>query len=260
MRHLIREGKSASKVLQTQIDRAVALADQEVGIRHAEFSMAELPCHPPHLGQSAPPTRPTPAQSRHRAIAHRPTPGGLPVAPMHRGSSHPAAGTAFPWRAYTERIRAGWVPVMGLPGTPITSGFIRDLGEYNPKLEGMNGIWTYQEMRRGDGQVAGTLRACKLPILSAQWEIVPGDERDTGSGTGHGRTAVQSRVRSPPERADTATRPKRLPTSFATNLFSGLEWQDHRGLVAHAELERRGALRAAHAGFWRRLLRRSHGH
>jgi hypothetical protein len=56
---------------------------------------------------------------------------------------------------------------MGLPGTPITSGFVRDLGEYNPKLEGVNGIWTYQEMRRGDGQVAGTLRACKLPILSA---------------------------------------------------------------------------------------------
>src|ERR1019366_5991075 len=61
---------------------------------------------------------------------------------------------------YTQRVRQGWVPVMGLSGTPITSGFVRDLGEHNAELDGLNAIWTYQEMRRGDGQVAGTLRAC----------------------------------------------------------------------------------------------------
>ncbi len=40
MRQLIREGKSASKALQAQIDRAVALADQEIGIR-AEGSFTQ---------------------------------------------------------------------------------------------------------------------------------------------------------------------------------------------------------------------------
>ena len=34
MRQLIRDGKSAAKTLQAQIDRAVALADQEIGVRY----------------------------------------------------------------------------------------------------------------------------------------------------------------------------------------------------------------------------------
>src|SRR5208283_5931764 len=125
------------------------------------------------------------------------TPGGLPVAPTHSIPPTPAP-EQISVADYTERIRAGWVPVMGLPGTPITSGFVRDLGEYNPKLEGLNGIWTYQEMRRGDGQVAGTLRACKLPILSAKWEIVPGDVSSTATpgcaiaGTGKSACATNT--------------------------------------------------------------------
>ena len=82
------------------------------------------------------------------------TPSGLPVAPLHPVPMTPAP-EPISLQDYTARIEQGWVPVMGLPGTPITAGFIRDLGEYNPKLEGINGIWTYQEMRRGDGQVAG---------------------------------------------------------------------------------------------------------
>src|ERR1035441_2132347 len=165
MRHLIREGSSTSKALQSQIDRAVALAEREVGIGQTSIEA---------LSQST--------------IGNRQSPisGGIAVAPVN---SVPAMPPPEPISAadYTERIRAGWVPVMGLPGTPITSGFVRDLGEYNPKLEGINGIWTYQEMRRGDGQVAGTLRACKMPILSAKWEIVPGDvstgTRDSGHAT-----------------------------------------------------------------------------
>jgi hypothetical protein len=118
---------------------------------------------------------------------------------------------------YTARIQQGWVPVMGLPGTPITSGFVRDLGEYNPKLEGINGIWTYQEMRRGDGQVAGTLRACKMPILSAKWEVVPGDVRGPSS------------VVRGPGATDNGQRAKEVSQFIRANLFSGLEWQDHRG-------------------------------
>ena len=213
MRNLVREGKSVSKALQGQIDQAVALADKEVGLHPSSFTL--------HTSAAAP----------------VPTPSGIPVAPVA-----PVPPTPEPEHistaAYTERLRAGWVPVMGLSGTPITSGFIRDLGEYNPKLEGLNGIWTYQEMRRGDGQVAGTLRACKLPILSARWEIVPGD-----SGTGTPAGAAQPGVAVPLSTAKsgcvtvastgagrtTADKAKEVAAFIRHNLFNGLEWQDSRG-------------------------------
>jgi hypothetical protein len=184
MRHLIREGKSAAKVLQAQIDRAVALADKEIGVGY------QVPGAREKLSSASPDTRHlTPGTfSVDRQPLLTPSPltatGGLPVAP-ERGIPPTPPPEPISVAAYTERIRAGWVPVMGLPGTPITSGFVRDLGEYNPKLEGLNGIWTYQEMRRGDGQVAGTLRACKLPILSAKWEIVPADAGNQKLETGN---------------------------------------------------------------------------
>ena len=53
MRQLIREGKSASKALQAQIDRAVALADQEIGIRaEGSFDPAGSRGHPLPNGES----------------------------------------------------------------------------------------------------------------------------------------------------------------------------------------------------------------
>lgn len=63
----------------------------------------------------------------------------------------------------------------GVSGTPITSGFLVDLGEYNPELMGRNAIPTYEKMRRSDAQVRATLAACKLPVLSAKWEVAAGD-------------------------------------------------------------------------------------
>src|SRR5579872_2542455 len=55
------------------------------------------------------------------------------------------------------------VPV-GVPGTPIFHGFLEDFGEYNPELEGLTAVRTYEKMRRSDAQVAATLLACELPI------------------------------------------------------------------------------------------------
>src|ERR1017187_2078442 len=77
MRHLVREGKSASKVLQAQIDTAVKLADREVGIQHSEFSIqnsglpaADIGPRTSDLFSRAPsPQRPVPL------------PSGLPSAP-----------------------------------------------------------------------------------------------------------------------------------------------------------------------------------
>jgi hypothetical protein len=61
----------------------------------------------------------------------------------------------------------------GLPGTPIFHGFLEDFGEYNPQLEGLSAIRTYEKMRRSDAQVAATLLACELPIRAANWDVLP---------------------------------------------------------------------------------------
>jgi hypothetical protein len=61
----------------------------------------------------------------------------------------------------------------GLPGTPIFHGFLEDFGEYNPQLEGLTAIRTYEKMRRSDAQVAATLLACELPIRAANWDVIP---------------------------------------------------------------------------------------
>jgi hypothetical protein len=230
MRHLISESKSAAKALQAQIDQVVKLADQEIGIRYqvpgAREELSATALTPDTRHQTPPPPS---------AVARPPlvTPGGLPVAPLHPVPATPAP-EKISLQDYTARIQQGWVPVMGLPGTPITAGFVRDLGEYNPKLEGLNGIWTYQEMRRGDGQVAGTLRACKMPIMSAKWEIVPGDTgiRDKGQAARGSQSAIgnrQSTIANTGAGVQTADKAKEVATFVRDNLFNNLEWKDSRG-------------------------------
>jgi hypothetical protein len=54
---------------------------------------------------------------------------------------------AAPLHPETEARRAPETVPVGLPGTPIFHGFMRDFGEYNPQLEG--------------------LTACELPIRAA---------------------------------------------------------------------------------------------
>jgi len=67
-------------------------------------------------------------------------------------------------------------PQLGFTGTPVFSGFLRDVGEYNPQLEGLAAVRTYEKMRRSDSQVSATLLACELPIRSATWEVVPASD------------------------------------------------------------------------------------
>jgi phage gp29-like protein len=59
----------------------------------------------------------------------------------------------------------------GASGTPIFGGFLRERGEYNPDLVGLSAVYTYEQMRRSDAQVAATLMAIKLPILGAEWDV-----------------------------------------------------------------------------------------
>jgi hypothetical protein len=121
---------------------------------------------------------------------------------------------------------------LGIPGTPIVSGFLQDLGEYNGEMAGRNALPTYEKMRRGDAQVRATLAACKLPIQSARWEVVPADvscqssvvsrqlQRTTDKGqrtssTGAGRT--------------TESKAKEIAQFVRANLFGGLEFRTSTG-------------------------------
>jgi hypothetical protein len=62
----------------------------------------------------------------------------------------------------------------GAVGTANFAGFICDLGEYNPTLEGRSAFLVYEKMRRSDADVKAALLACKLPIRAADYQIVPG--------------------------------------------------------------------------------------
>lgn len=64
--------------------------------------------------------------------------------------------------------------IYGATGTPIISGFVTDLLEYNPDLRGRAALPVYEQMRRSDADVAALLAAIKLPIRSAEFSIVPG--------------------------------------------------------------------------------------
>jgi hypothetical protein len=229
--------------LSAQIDRAVALADREVGIRAVAQGSLSSPAafargsgEEPQ-GRTAGPALQNPVVDRQPLLTPAPltTTGGLPVAPT-RGIPPVPAPEGISLADYRARVEAGWVPVMGLPGTPITAGFLRELGEYNPKMEGVNAIWTYQEMRRGDAQVASVLRGCKLPILAAQWQVKPPPDSEIGNRKleTKGLSSFQFpgsrfQVSSNGAGQATAAKAKEISNFIRENLFSGLEWPTHTG-------------------------------
>jgi hypothetical protein len=67
---------------------------------------------------------------------------------------------------------------IGATGTPIFSGFLRELGEYNPELSWPTAYMVYERMRRSDAQVAATLWASKLPIRGGEWMIQPPEDAE----------------------------------------------------------------------------------
>ena len=62
----------------------------------------------------------------------------------------------------------------GLSGTANLAGFIEDIGEYDPKMKGLQAIQRYDKMRRTDAAVYAAESARRLPILAADWDIQPG--------------------------------------------------------------------------------------
>jgi hypothetical protein len=124
----------------------------------------------------------------------------------------------------------------GAVGTANFAGFIRDLGEYNPILEGRSAFLIYEKMRRSDADVKAALLACKLPIRAADYQIVPGAKE------------------SDPDYALA----KEIKEFVEENLFEGLESQTRTGCLVTQTFEsvRENALLcldfgcAAHEDLW----------
>ncbi|KKL86126.1 hypothetical protein LCGC14_1947840, partial [marine sediment metagenome] len=85
-------------------------------------------------------------------------------------------GLADRQAALPQKQQAPDLTEYGATGTPIFGGFLRDVGEYNPALQGLSAFATYEKMRRSDAQVAATLLGMKLPIRSAEWTVVEPDD------------------------------------------------------------------------------------
>ena len=65
---------------------------------------------------------------------------------------------------------------IGDPGTRNINGIIQE--EYNAKLNGIQGIKIYDEMRKSDGTVRAIVLATTLPIRKAIWRVEPASEED----------------------------------------------------------------------------------
>ncbi|HEV2425876.1 MAG TPA: hypothetical protein VGZ29_13690 [Terriglobia bacterium] len=122
--------------------------------------------------------------------------------------------------------------MLGIPGTPIISGFLEDLGEYNGELAGRNALPIYEKMRRGDAQVRATLAACKLPVLSAKWDVVPHDvsrQPSVASSQAQRATDQGQPTASNGEGHTTQAKANEIAEFVRENLFGGLEFRTSTG-------------------------------
>jgi len=224
MKRLAREIQRAEK-LADRLDRVLALRDRELGvaadlkdsglgIRGSEkYATSEvLSAIPegrtPNRGSIAPPLVPNPATV---VPVPPPTPGSVTIA----------------------RDRNDMAKSFGVSGTAITSGFLRDLGEYNGELVGLGAIRVYEKMRRGDAQVRATLAACKMPVQSAKWEVVPAEngssQLETRNSGDEQVSGFDVRVSSTGAGRATASKAKEVAAFVKDNLFGGLEFRTSTG-------------------------------
>lgn len=67
-------------------------------------------------------------------------------------------------------------PSLGGSGTKIYNGFIEN--DYNASLEGQEGLFKYEKMRKSDAQVQATLLVIELPIRATEWYIDPAKDEN----------------------------------------------------------------------------------
>jgi hypothetical protein len=97
--------------------------------------------------------------------------GAVPEPQVAEGTGNREQGTG---QTSAKSAQSADTFLRGAVGTANFAGFIRDLGEYNPILEGRSSFLVYEKMRRSDADVRAALLACKLPIRAADCQIVPG--------------------------------------------------------------------------------------
>jgi len=205
--------KDLKRAVRQAADRAVALADRRLGMGNRELGVGSTGSHGTALGAVGLFENPRQesaavATSSQLSTPNAPLPSsafGLPYSPALPVAEPPQerpAGFVPDWAK-----GSGQTAVFSVPGTPIISGFLTDVGEYNADLQGRNAVQVYEQMRRGDGQVEATLQALTLPVLSAKWEVMPGlDQSQRGFG-----------------------RAKEIAASVRANLFGGLEFRTSTG-------------------------------
>ncbi len=194
--------------INERIDQAVALRDTSLGLGIVPGGAVISP------GAVGIPSRPASEGAR-----------GVPSGTSSPGVWAPEQPTPqpVPGSLPIDATRGDFAATFGVSGTPITSGFLLDLGEYNPELMGRNAIPTYEKMRRSDGQVRAALMACKLPILAAKWEVLPAETRDERQETS-GRTKPVSSLAS-----RHSSLAKEIAEFVKENFFGGLEFQSSTG-------------------------------
>jgi len=119
---------------------------------------------------------------------------------------------------------------VGVPGTPVVGGFLLDMGEYNPELQGRAAISHYEKMRRGDAQVRATLAACKLPVQSAKWELVVQDVGAAPRGR-PGQAQGPAPTSSTGAGKNTKAKAQEIAEFVKDNLFGGLEYRTSTGAL-----------------------------
>ncbi|MGH9358213.1 MAG: phage portal protein family protein [Candidatus Acidiferrales bacterium] len=203
--------RSAQDDMNARLDRAVALADSPLG---ASLIPTQYPVGLPQR----------PASEGARGMPSGMGDAGV-TAPLRPAPVPGSVNAGILRSAQNDGVARGeFSATFGVSGTPITSGFLLDLGEYNPELMGRNAVPIYEKMRRSDAQVRATLMACKLPVLSAKWEVMPADLQE-----GSRQKAVDSKQVSTGAGKATAAKAKEIAEFVKANLFGGLEFKTSTG-------------------------------
>jgi hypothetical protein len=194
-------GRPTKKELQGEVDRVLA---SDGSFPRRDQQTIESPHRPQAAGlQPVPPIGSLGASG-----------GSSPVAPI-QPVSKPVPGSR-PDMSPRDTLES----TFGVSGTPITSAFLLDLGEYNAQLVGRTAVPVWEKMRRGDDMVAALLSVWRLPVMTAKWDVAEPDLSQQQSGA-----AVSSNGAG---RA-TQKKAKEITQFVRDNLFGGLEFSTSSG-------------------------------
>jgi len=86
-----------------------------------------------------------------------------------------SGGALIVTQKYVEKPPTGEIGAAAVSGTTTYSRLIRE--DYNPELRGIRGLRVYEQMRKSDGQIRGTLNLVKTPVVAARWYMDPASDK-----------------------------------------------------------------------------------